>query len=362
MQNSIKNLYIITSILLCIGVIMVYSSSAIFAFERYKDSLYFIKRHLLYLAFGIVMALIMMLFDYRKLQKLSKPLMFISVIFLIALILKGVKIGGAKRWFRLGPLSFQPSEFAKIALIIYLSDILTRKQLRIKNFIEGFLPPAMVAGFVMLLVLLQPDLGTTVVIAMITAILFFVSGVRVKYLAGAFLGLMPLLYLVIFSASYRRRRILAFLDPWKDPRGIGFQIVQSFLALGSGGLFGLGLGQSRQKLFYLPESHTDFIISIIGEELGFVGTASVMILFILFLWQGMKVAFNCQDVFGKYLSLGIVSMITLEVLINIGAGTGAIPTKGLPLPFVSYGGTSLIFHIASVGLLLNVAKNSVVTV
>ncbi|MEI8176700.1 MAG: putative lipid II flippase FtsW [Candidatus Omnitrophota bacterium] len=357
-HDSIKNIYAITALLICIGIIMVYSSSAIFAFERYKDSAYFLKRHCLYLVLGSISALGVMFIDYRRFQRYSKPLLAVAVFLLLAIVLKGRVIGGAKRWFRIGPFSFQPSEFAKLTLIIYLSDVLARKQFKIKGFIEGFLPPALVAGFVMLLILMQPDLGTTVAVATITAILFFVAGIQPKHLMVSLLALVPLLYMVVLGAAYRRRRVLAFLDPWKDPRGAGFQVIQSFLALGSGGLFGVGLGQSRQKLFYLPESHTDFIISIIGEELGFVGTASVMALFALFLWQGMKVAFNCRDPFGRYLSLGIVSMITLEALINVGAGTGAIPTKGLPLPFVSYGGTSLMFHMIAVGILLNVAKYS----
>ncbi|MDD5449854.1 MAG: putative lipid II flippase FtsW [Candidatus Omnitrophica bacterium] len=356
MQNSIKNIYIITAILICIGVIMVYSSSAMVAYERYKDSTYFLKRHCFYLLIGLALALFLMATDYRKLQKFSKPLLFFSGCLLLLILLKGREIGGAKRWFRFGQFSFQPSEFAKLSLMIYLSDCLARKQARIKNFLEGFIPPAMVAGAVILLVLLQPDLGTAIAISAITGILFFVAGIDLRYILLSLLAMAPVLYVAIFSAPYRRRRILAFLNPWQDPRGIGFQVIQSFLALGSGGLLGMGLGRSRQKLFYLPESHTDFIISIIGEELGLIGTASVMILFILFLWQGMKISFNCRDLFGKFLSLGIVSMISLEAVINIGAGTGAIPTKGLPLPFISYGGTSLMFHVASIGLLLNIAK------
>jgi cell division protein FtsW len=358
MQNSIKNLYIITAILICIGIIMVYSSSAMVAYERYQDSAYFLKRHCFYLVLGVILALLAMAVDYKKLQKFSKPLLFISICFLVLLIFKGREIGGAKRWFRLGQFSFQPSELAKLSLIIYLSDILARKQVRIKDFFKGFLPPAIAAGCVILLVLLQPDLGTAIAVSVITGILFFVAGIDLRNILVSLLAMAPILYIAIFRVAYRRRRILAFLHPWQDPRGVGFQIIQSFLALGSGGLLGVGLGQSRQKLFYLPESHTDFIISIIGEELGIVGTASVMILFILFLWQGMKVSFNSEDLFGKFLSLGIVSMITLEAIINIGAGTGAIPTKGLPLPFISYGGTSLMLHIASVGLLLNIARRN----
>jgi len=335
---------------------MVYSSSAIFAYERFNDSTYFLKRHFFYLILGVTLALGVMLFDYRKLQRFSKPLIFFSIFLLLILLLKGREIGGAKRWFRLGQFSFQPSELAKISIVLYLSDILARKQARIRNFFEGFLPPATIAGIVALLILLQPDMGTSVLIVIITGIIFFVAGISGKHLLSSILGLMPVVFIAMFSAPYRRRRLLAFLDPWKDSRGIGFQVIQSFLALGSGGMFGIGLGQSHQKLFYLPEAHTDFIFSIIGEELGFIGTASILILFILFLWQGMRVAFNCQDLFGKLLSLGIVSMITLEVLVNIGAGTGVIPTKGLPLPFISYGGSSLMIHIVSVGILLNIAK------
>ena len=336
---------------------MVYSSSAMLGHERYKDSAFFLKRHCFYLAAGVALALLVMSVDYRKMQKFSKPLIFFSIGILVLILLRGREIGGAKRWFRFGQFSFQPSEFAKISLIIYLSDILARKRVRLKFFLEGFIPPAIIAGATILLILLQPDLGTAIAISVITAILFFVAGINLRYIFVSLLAMMPVLYVAIFSVPYRRRRMLAFLDPWQDPRGIGFQVIQSFLALGSGGLLGLGLGQSRQKLFYLPESHTDFIISIIGEELGFIGSASVLILFMLFLWQGMKISFNCRDLFGKFLSLGIISMITLEAVINIGAGTGSIPTKGLPLPFISYGGTSLMFHIASVGLLLNIAKS-----
>jgi cell division protein FtsW len=337
---------------------MVYSSSAMVAYERYKDSAYFLKRHFFYLVLGLISALVFMSFDYRRFQKASKPLIFFSICLLVVILLKGKEIGGAKRWFRFGQFSFQPSELAKFSLIIYLADILSRKQPRIRNFAKGFLPPAMVAGIIVLLILAQPDLGTSIAVSAITAIMFFVAGVNLRHILISILSMLPVLYIAIFSVPYRRRRVLAFLNPWEDPRGIGFQVVQSFLALGSGGLLGVGLGHSKQKLFYLPEAHTDFIISIIGEEIGLIGTASILILFMLFLWQGIKVSFNCRDLFGKFLSLGIISMIILEAVINIGAGTGSIPTKGLPLPFISYGGTSLMFHIAAVGLLLNIAKNS----
>jgi len=358
MQSSIKNIYSIAAILICIGIIMVYSSSAILAYERFHDSAYFLKKHILYFIFGAVLALSIMSVDYRKLQRFSKPLIFFSSLLLLLILLFAKEIGGARRWFRFGPISFQPSEFVKFSLIFYLADILSRKQLKIRSFLNGFLPPAIVAGAIILGVLLQPDLGTAIAMAVISALMFFVSGIRIRHILTSVLALLPVLFVAVFNVSYRRRRILSFLNPWQDPRGIGFQVIQSFLALGSGGIFGIGLGYSKQKLFYLPESHTDFIFSIIGEELGLLGTASVLILFILFLWQGMKVAFNSTDLFGKFLSFGIVSMITLEAIINIGTISGSIPTKGLPLPFISYGGSSLMFHVAAVGLLLNIAKNS----
>lgn len=248
---------------------------------------------------------------------------------------------------------------AKLGVIIYLADFLSRKGPSINNFLQTLLPLLAVTGIVMGLVLLQPDLGAVIVLGSLTLILLFSAGIRYRYIAGLFALSIPLFYLLIYRVPYRWRRVKIFLNPWQDPRGSGFQIIQSFLALGSGGIFGVGLGMSRQKLFYLPEAHTDFIFSIIGEELGLVGTLSVTILFIVLIWQGMRIVFKTEDSFGRYLSLGIVSMIALEVIINIGVTIGALPTKGLPLPFVSYGGSALLFHMIAIGLLLNVAKEKI---
>ena len=214
-----------------------------------------------------------------------------------------------------------------------------------------------VLGLTVGLILLEPDLGTAVTISVVSIMMLYVSGLRVSYIVATFMASLPLLYMLLFRVPFRRKRLMIFLNPWADKRGTGFQIIQSFVALGSGGLFGVGLGQSRQKLFYLPASHTDFIFSIIGEELGFIGTASVVILFMLFVTEGMKVAMRNGEIFEKMLSFGIVSMIALEAVINIGVTAGALPTKGLPLPFISYGGSGLIFHLAAVGLLLNAAKS-----
>jgi len=296
--------------------------------------------------------------DYKYLRRYSRSLIFVTILLLGLVLVPGIgyQAGGARRWFRLFFFSFQPSEAAKICLIIYLADILSRKGNEIKDFLSGFLPPILILGTCVGLILLEPDLGTAISISSVVFIMLFVGGSRIKHIAYIVASALPVLYLAVFKTPYRRSRILTFLNPWRDPKGTGFQIVQSFLALGSGGLLGVGLGQSKQKLFYLPASHTDFIFSIIGEELGFLGAASILILFFIFAIQGMRVALKSRDDFGKYMSLGIVSMITLEALIHIGVSIGAMPTKGLPLPFISYGGSSLIFHMIAIGILLNVAK------
>jgi cell division protein FtsW len=325
-----------------------------------NDSLYFLKRHLIYLLAGIFMMLVAMAVDMQTLKKLAKPIMAFSIILLVLVLIPhiGRETAGARRWFKIGPLNFQPSELAKISIMVYLADLLSRKEKVIKSFLHGYLPPILVLGLVLGLVLLEPDLGTAIAISVVGMLMLFVSGVRPLYIFASVLASLPVLYVLLFKVAYRRKRMMIFLNPWSDKRGAGFQIIQSFIALGSGGLIGVGLGQSKQKLFYLPASHTDFIFSIIGEELGFVGAASVVVLFILFVWEGMKITFKAQGQFEKFLSMALVSLVALEAVINIGVTAGVLPTKGLPLPFISYGGTSLIFHLTAVGLLLNIAKSS----
>ena len=360
MRSTRSSLFIIVAVLVAIGIVMIYSTSAIYAYEKMGDSLYFLKRHLIYLCAGIFLMICAMVVNMQTLRRFSKPIMGFSI-FLLALVLIphiGRETAGARRWFRIGPLNFQPSEFAKIASMIYFADLLTRKEKFIKSFMHGYLPPILVLGVVLGLVLLEPDLGTAMAISIIATLMMLVSGVNVKYIFASFLASIPALYVLLFRVPYRRKRMTIFLNPWSDKRGAGFQIIQSFIAIGSGGLLGVGLGQSRQKLFYLPASHTDFIFSIIGEELGFLGAATVVILFILFVWEGMKITLNSEGKFEKLLSMGLVSLIALEAVINMGVASGVLPTKGLPLPFISYGGTSLIFHLTAVGLLLNIAKSS----
>lgn len=357
-RNIRINIFTVTIALICLGIVMVYSASSIYAWERYKDSAFFLKRHLSFMLIGSLIAFLLMGIDYRKFRKWSKPLVVIALFLLVLVLIPGLgrEVAGARRWFRFRFLSFQPSELANLAVIIYVADFLSRKGEEVKSFLKGFLPPIMVLGAVSLLILAQPDLGTTVALAAVVLIMLFIAGTKKQYLLTLFLTALPVLYLLVFSVSYRRARILAFLNPWLDPRGSGFQIIQSQLALGSGGLFGVGLGHSKQKLFYLPAAHTDFIFSIIGEELGFIGTVGVIILFMLFIYHGLKVIKNATDRFGYFLSLGIILMITIKAVINIGVSCGMLPTKGLPLPFISYGGSSFVLDMIGVGILINIAR------
>ena len=338
---------------------MVYSSSAIYAFKRFGDSFYYLKREIFYCLVGFIGMFFTARLDYSKIKRYSRALIIVSILLLVAVFLPGIgkEAGGARRWISLGSFSFQPSEFVKFTLIIYLADFLSRRQNVIKTFYRGFLPALVVSGFIGGLILLQPDFGTASLLVLVCFILFFVAGVNLKYIFSVLLLSVPLVYLLVFRVPYRLRRILAYLDPWKDPKGAGWQIIQSYVALGSGGLFGLGLGQSRQKLFYLPQISTDFILSIIGEELGFLGTFSVLILFVLFIWQGLKIALKAKDLYGALLSFGIVMMIGLQAIMHIAVISGSMPTKGLPLPFISYGGSSLIFSLIGIGIVLSVAKH-----
>ena len=338
---------------------MIYSASSCYAYEKFHDSSFYLKRHILHCIAGLLLARFIMKHDYRALRKYSKVLLMASIFTLILALVPGIghEAGGAKRWIKLGFIGFQPSEFSGLFLIFYIADILDRKALVVRNFLYGFIPPLTVLGFTVLLILLQPDLGSAVSILIVGLIMMFAAGVNMAHIIPFLLMAAPILYLLIFKVAYRLRRIASYLDPWSDMQGAGFQIVQSFLALGSGGIFGLGLGLSRQKLFYLPQAYTDFIFSIIGEEIGLIGTLAVVILFVIFVWQGIEISLKAKDLFGRLLALGITISIGLDAIINIAVSTGAIPTKGLPLPFISYGGTSLIFNIIAVALLLNISNS-----
>lgn len=344
--------------LLAVGIVMIYSASCVNALQSFGDSLYYLKRHLLFLGLGLLVAFFVLRCDYRHIQPHARLFIGISMV-LLALVLVphlGRESFGARRWFKIGFFHFQPSEMAKLAMIIYTADFLARKQSMIQSFKHGFLPPLLVMGFVCALTVKQPDLGTTIEMAVVALTMLFLGGARLRHLALIFISAVPLMAYLIIKEPYRMARIIAFLDPWQDSQGIGFQLTQSQIALGSGGIFGIGLGHSQQKLFYLPAAHTDFILSIIGEELGLAGTLTVVALFALFVWQGTRLVRRTPHAFGYFLGMGIVMMLGLQAVVNVGVSIGAFPTKGLPLPFISYGGSALIFHLVAIALLLNISK------
>ncbi|MDD5044742.1 MAG: putative lipid II flippase FtsW, partial [Candidatus Omnitrophica bacterium] len=322
-------------------------------------STFFLKRHLVFVSIGLILTFFAMAFDYRKLKKAAKPLLLVALVLLALVLVPGLgrQVAGARRWFRFGIISFQPSELLSLAMIIYIADFLTRKKDQLRNFWTGYVPPMMIMGGSVLLILLQPDLGSALALSIVVFLMLFVAGVSVKHLGLALVAIIPVLYVLIFSVPYRRARIVSFLNPWADPHGSGFQIIQSQVALGSGKFLGLGLGHSIQKLFYLPAAHTDFIFSIIGEEMGLLGTLALAALFILFVVKGLKIVSLTEDRFGYFLGLGIVLMIALKTVVNMGVSTGILPTKGLPLPFISYGGSSLVLDMVGVGLLLNISRS-----
>jgi len=353
-------LLIVALALVGIGIVMVYSTSAILAGERFGDPYYFLKRQALYAGVGFFLMILMMFLPYRILNQLAYPIFGISVLLLIAVLVPGIghRAGGAMRWLKIGGFTFQPSEFAKLGLIIFLAYFLTKKEEKIRSFSFGFLPTLLLSGLVIGLVIKEPDFGAALFLAVMVFILLFVSGARVIYIASALLLAVPVIYGLLMSAEYRYKRLIGFIRPWDDPTGTSFQIIQSFLSFGSGGLFGLGLGEGRQKLFFLPAPHTDFIFSIVGEELGLVGAMVVVTLFFILAFRGIQIGISIPDKFGSYLALGITLMISIQAIINMGVVLGLLPTKGLTLPFVSYGGTSLIANFIGLGILLHLSTHA----
>ncbi len=344
--------------LLAFGMVMVYSSGAVFAAKKYGDAAYFLKREMIYALLGLGALSVATRIDYGLYRRLAYPLLFLSIFLLAAVLKIGSRAGGAIRWFRLGPLSFQPGELAKLALCIYLAALLARKAEKVRVFSIGFLPPLLITGLMMGLLLKQPDLGTAAIFGAVALGLLFVAGTRTSYLILAVLVALPAGWKFIVSTPFRMRRMLAFLDPWAFRRDVGYQITESLISVGSGGVAGLGLGDGRQKLFFLPEAHTDFILSIIGEELGLIGVLCIVAGFTLLVWRGLRAAVRARDVFGTYLAFGITAMFGLQALVNIGVVLGSLPTKGLPLPFISYGGTSLVMSLFSAGVLANISARN----
>lgn len=350
---------VITLILVTIGTAMIYSSSSILAMERFKDAQFFLKRQVIYVAIGMGAMLLMTKLDYHRLKKLAYPGIFLSVILLLLIFVPhlGIKAGGARRWLNFGFVSFQVTELAKVCIVLFLAHFLTRKANYLKTFSRGVLIPLMVTFVFVILIAWQPDFGATVMIAMILMLMLFLAGCRVIHLAGLTALLIPAAVWMIMFKSYRLDRLKVFLNPWNDPSNKGFQIIQSLLSFGSGGTFGVGIGDGMQKLFYLPEPHTDFILSVIAEESGFVGVAMIIFLFAVLIVRGFMVAFRAPDLFGTLLAAGLTMVLAMGAFINIAGVMGLIPLKGLTLPFLSYGGTSLVMSLATVGILLNISSH-----
>lgn len=353
-------LIIVTLLLLTIGMIMVYSASAVWASYKIGDSFFFAKRQLLFAGVGVIAMFLIMKIDYWTWRTYSKVILLVCFLLLILVLIPGVGMvrGGARSWIGVGAFSIQPSEFMKFAMIIFLAKFLSEKQKVITTFKQGLLPALSFVFLAFGMIMLQPDLGTGTVMVGTCIVMIFVAGARIFHFA--MLGLIGVAGFVglIASAPYRMKRITSYLDPWSDPLGSGFQIIQSLLAIGPGGLFGLGLGQSRQKFLYLPEPQTDFIFAILAEELGFIGGSFVLLLFSLLLWRGIRVALGAPDSYGTFLAVGIVAMIAIQVMINVGVVTGLMPVTGITLPFLSYGGSSLTLMLMAVGVLLNISRHS----
>ncbi len=342
-----------------IGVVMVYSASSVAALSQHRDSMWFLKRQILYAAIGLAAMSVAWRLHFEKLRRITLPLLGVTVVSLLLVLVPhvGRVAGGARRWLSLGgPLNFQPAELAKLALILYLANFLANRGARTREFGAGIVPPLLVFGMLALPILKQPDLGSVLILIMITAVMLFIGGARIVHLLMVGTAAIPAIVAVITHAGYRSQRLLAFLDPWKDPRGSGFHIIQSLLALGSGGVIGVGLGLSRQKFFYLPERHTDFIFAIIGEELGLIGTGIVILLFLYVAIWGYRLASASPDRYSALLVSGLSTMLVGQAMLNIGVVSGSLPITGVPLPFVSFGGSSLVLSFIAVGILLNISQ------
>src|SRR5215471_1278072 len=345
--------------LVVIGVVMVFSASAVMASERFGSGYYFLLRQLGWAVAGLVAMALIMKLDYRRLKR---PAIVFSLLAVTTLLLLAVffldRSHHTHRWVRLGALSFQPSELAKPALILFLAFFLESRTRSSDDWRHTLLPATIPAVLFAALIVKQPDLGTAMVCVGITAAIFYAAGMRLRYFGYAFVAILPVLYYLLFHVGWRRERILAFLDPYADPQGRGFHLIQSLIAVGTGGVTGIGLMEGKQKLFYLPEPHTDFIYAVVSEELGLIGAVVIVALFGILAFRGFRAALRTRDLFGRYLAIGITVMIVVQAFFNISVVLALLPTKGIPLPFISYGGSSLFVMLASVGVLLNISQQT----
>jgi cell division protein FtsW len=357
--QSDKWLFLATLALICASIVMVYSASALVAAERFNQPYLFVTKQIMWAAVGIAVLSIVMRIDYRTYRndKMIWALVGVVALMLISVLLRR-PINGTRRWFGIGGFGIQPSELAKMAAILFTALMLERRRSRINELGYSLLPIAVIVGGLVGLILLEPDFGTAVSLLLVVAVMIFTAGISYRYLLGAALLAIPALYVILMQADYRRRRLLIFMDPWSDPLGDGFQIIQSLIAVGTGGVFGKGLMNGVQKLFYLPEPHTDFIFAVISEELGLIGASLVVLCFCVIAWRGLRTALRAPDSFGAFLALGLTMMLVMQAFVNISVVLGLMPTKGIPLPLVSNGGSSMLMNLLAVGVLLNISQHS----
>jgi cell division protein FtsW len=352
-------LFLATVGLVCLSIVMVWSASAVVAMERYQQPYLFLTKQLMWATLGLAVLWGAMGVDYRRYKE---PRFIWGCLGVVALCLVAVlfspPVNNARRWFSIGGLGIQPSELAKLAAIFIIASMLDRRMHRINEIGYSLLPIGLVVGVLVALILLEPDFGTSMSLALIAGVMVFAAGLSYMYVAAAGLMLVPLAAFIMLGADYRRRRLFAFMHPWDDPLGDGFQLIQSLIAVGTGGIGGKGLMQGVQKLFYLPEPHSDFIYAVISEELGLIGASVVLLCFCLITWRGLRIASRAPDTFGAFIALGLTTMIAVQALVNISVVLGMMPTKGIPLPFVSAGGSSLLINLLGMGVLLNVSRHA----
>jgi cell division protein FtsW len=357
--RSDRLLFLATFVLVCASVVMVYSASAVMAEQKYQQSHLFLFKQVTWAALGFLLLSVLMRVDYRHYRQPTVIWTTLGVVVLaLVLVLFSREINGTRRWFAIAGVGVQPSELAKIAAVLFTAALLERRMDRVNDPRQAIVPIGLMLAVIAGLILLEPDFGTALSLAVTVGAMVFAAGLSYRYLVGTALAAVPALWIVLMSADYRRRRLLTFLDPWQDPQGDGFQIIQSLIAVGTGGVWGRGLMQGVQKLFYLPEPHTDFIYAVISEELGLVGATVVLACFAVITWRGFRIAVRAPDRFGCFLALGLTTMIALQALVNMSVVLGLLPTKGIPLPFVSAGGSSLLINLLATGILLNVSQHA----
>jgi cell division protein FtsW len=352
-------LFITTILLVALSLVMVYSASAPVALSRYGQASFFLTKQLMWAALGLPTLWLLMKVDYRTYRE---PIFIWTCLGLVILALIAVlfsaPVNNARRWFGVAGIGVQPSEFAKLVAIFFIAALLERRLHRIDDVTYSLTPIGVVLAFLVGLILLEPDFGTAMSVVVIAVAMVYAAGLNYRYIVGAFFLALPAVYVLAMGASYRRRRLLAFLNPWEDPLGDGFQIIQSLIAVGTGGISGRGLMNGVQKLFYLPEPHTDFIYSVIAEEMGLIGATAVVLCFAIITWRGLRAAIRAPDSFGAFLAVGLTAMMAVQALMNVSVTLGLLPTKGMPLPFVSAGGSSLLVNLVGMGILLNVSQHA----